>query len=139
MLLATLLWVAGCGSPAASGPPTVNTDSSKFATHAEKVALVEKYVSFRRSYESLDFTINFLNGGGTSPSEWDIRLIAVVPEAEISQWTAGFTAGGSGGEWIKTVPTSLDLTGVTEWHTAASRTVGIDRGKRIVVYRNVAN
>jgi hypothetical protein len=37
------------------------------------------------------------------------------------------------------VPTSLDLSGMTEWHVDARRTVGIVRARRIVIYRNVTH
>jgi hypothetical protein len=137
-LLTVGLVLASCDD---SGPKSTKTDSSKFATLAERQAFVERYVTFRRTYESLDFWIFFANGGGLGPSEWDTRLVAVVPAEQLAQWTVGLSpaAAPPDRQWLADVPTSLDLSGMTEWHVDARRTVGIDRARRIVVYRNAAN
>lgn len=77
LILAVVL-VAGCGR---GGPPTTRTNSSAYSTVQERASFLHQYVTFRRTYETLDFDIVYLNNGGMlpAPSEWDIRLIATVP------------------------------------------------------------
>jgi len=150
MLLVCLLPMAGCANLGAkpTGPATTDTTSAAYSTLQERIEFLQRYVSFRRNYESLDFAIRFRNGGDgglPSPSEWDIRLVAVVPESEIAAWIpAGATASKEKPDvdWLKTVPTSLDLSGVDEWYVDAryvdnQQTVAVDRARRIVVYRNL--
>ena len=38
----------------------------KFPTLAERVAFLQQYVTFRRTYETLDFDIMYQNNGGGS-------------------------------------------------------------------------
>ncbi len=136
-LLAALLLLVGCEP---DGPPTTATTSAKFATVAERVRFLGKYVSFRRTYETLDFSIMYRNNGGglvPGPSDWNIALVATVPAAELEAWIpAGVTASSNpDARWLKAIPTSLDLSGVGEWYLDGQRVVGLDRAKRIVAYR----
>src|SRR5262245_20723915 len=139
VILTVALIISGCNS---SGPASTQTNSSVFPTVAERAQFLHQYVKFRRTYETLDFDISFLNGGGTppGPSEWDIRIIATVLAFEMQYWgPAGVTAStarDNGG--CRSVQTTLDLSGVSEWYVDGSRVVGIDRARRIVVYRNSA-
>jgi hypothetical protein len=110
-------------------------------TVAERVALLEKYVTFRRGYESLDFAIRYQNNGGgmvPGPSEWDIRVVAVVPASEMGAWIPAGVAARSDVDaaWVKEVPTGVDVSGVREWYVTGGVVVGVDRSKRVVVYRN---
>lgn len=136
VILAVALLLAGC-TP--GGPATTRTNSSSFATVAERARFLHEYVSFRRTYESLDFDIMYQNNGGMvpGPSDWDVRLVATVPAAELQAWVpAGVSAASAPDtDWLAAVPTALDLSGVSEWYVDGSRVVGIDRTKRIVVYR----
>jgi hypothetical protein len=136
LLLALLL--AGCGS---SGPATTQTASSEFATLPEKTKFLERYVKFRRTYEALDFQIKHINGGGLAPSEWDLRLVAKVPASELPAWVPPGVAQSSTADrsWLATVPTSLDLSGFTEWYVENHRMIGIDRKQSLVACRNWAN
>ncbi len=116
------------------------TDSHTFPTLAEKKAFLERYVSFRRTYEDLDYLIAFRDGGDggvPGPSEWDIRLIATVPASEIDGWTSGLTvttAPDTG--WLSQIGDApSDLTPF-EWRGDSQRLVGIDRVRRVVIYRN---
>ena len=38
--------------------------------------------------------------------------------------------------WLKSVPTALDPSGVSEWYVENDRIIGLDRARRIVVYRS---
>lgn len=123
------------------GPASTRTNSAAFDSLAQKVAYLEQYVSFRRTYESLDFDLFVANHSGglvPGPSNWDIRLVATVPQAEIDGWVPepGQTPEVVPDlDWLATIPTKLDLSGVDEWYHGGGRTVGLDRDSRIVVYR----
>lgn len=130
----------GCDS---SGPTTTKTTSAALPTVAERVAFVQRYVTFRRTYETLDFDVAYQdNSGGLvpGPSDWDVRIVATVPAAELSAWVPTGTSLGPSPQdlgWLRSVPTPLDLSGVNEWYVVGGRSVGLDRGRRIVAYRSV--
>jgi hypothetical protein len=129
-----LLLVAGCGS---SGPSSTQTSSTPAQTLAEKIAFLERYATFRRTYEALDYRVDYRNGGGMGPTEWDIRLVAKVPASQLSAWIpSGAKPSHPDQDWLKSVPNSGDLTGFTEWYTEAGRTIGIDRKQNLVAYRS---
>ena len=139
-LLASVVMLAGCGK---SDPDSTNCTSAGFPTLRERIDFLQHYVKFRRTYESLDFAIQYSNNGGgmvPGPSDWDVRLVAVVPAAEMAAWVpAGAPVPSLDGDWLKSVPTSLDLSGVKEWYVNGGRTVGLDRTRGIVVYRDEAH
>lgn len=125
------------------GPPSTDTSSDSFGTLAERVNFLHRYVSFRRTYESLDYRIKFFNGGSglvPGPSYGDIKLVATVPASELDAWVPPSTrpstqpTASADREWLESVPTKLDLSGVDEWYQDGRRTVGLDRTRRIVVY-----
>jgi hypothetical protein len=136
-ILALTVVFVGCKP---SGPATTKTTSAAYATVAERTKYLNGYVSFRRTYETLDFDIMYQNNGGgrvPGPSDWDIRLIATVPASELQAWIPTNRKASMAPDlaWLKSVPTPLDLAGVGEWYVDSKRMVGIDRAKRIVVYR----
>lgn len=141
LLLTLSLLLPSCGQSPPSGPPTTNTTSSTLPTLAQRTNFLNRYVTFRRNYDTLDFNIAFLNNSrGTlpGPTEYDIRLIATVPESELQSWVpAGITATSTALDtsWLKSVPTTLNLTGVTEWYITPGKQVGLDRANKTVVYR----
>ncbi len=108
----------------------------------EKTSFLHQYVAFQRSYTTLDFDISYNNNGVgrvPGPSDWDIRLVATVPEAELQQWIPTDISPSEQTQpplWVKTVPTSLDLSTITEWY---GEDLGIDRQRCIVVYHNWSN
>jgi hypothetical protein len=135
-LLVALL--AGCGG--SGGPATTRTSSASLPTLAERVEFLQRYVTFRRSYRELGFQIVYFNGGGDwvpGPSEWDIRLMAVVPPEELASWVpAGATAVSAADRaWLDVVPGAEQAAGITEWYSGPGSVVGIDRAKSIVAYR----
>ena len=140
-LLSVTALVVGCTGPASpSGPPSTQTSSSALATRAEKVAFLQKYVTFRRTYVKLDYQIRYHNNSGGAvpgPSDWDIRIVAQVPAAELVLWTSGLTAAGSADTgWLADVSTTIDYSGVSSWFQSGSIVVGVDEQKSVVVYRN---
>jgi hypothetical protein len=140
IFLALLALLPGCKP---SGPASTRTTSAKFQTLAERTAFLSQYVAFRRTYETLDFDVFYQdNGGGggvPGPSDWDIRLVATVPAAEVAAWIpAGVkraTTPPTDTAWLKSVPTTVDPSGINEWYVDGPRTIGLDRGRRIVAYR----
>lgn len=122
-----------------NGPPSTQTDSSEFATVAERVAFLDQYVSFRRTYETLDFDIAYHNNraGVPGPSDWDVRLVATVPASDLNDWVPDgvVPADTADAAWLRAVPTALDTSGLDEWYVDGGRTIGLDRHRRIVAYR----
>jgi hypothetical protein len=145
LLLTLSLLLPSCGQSRPAGPPTTNTTSTALPTLAQRTTFLNQYVTFRRGYQTLDFNIAFLNNnGGTppGPTEYDIRLIATVPESELQSWIpSGVTASPTPPDtsWLKTVPTTLNLSGVTEWYITPGKGIGLDRANKIVVYRAFAH
>jgi hypothetical protein len=136
-ILALTVFLVGCKP---SGPTSTKTTSAAYATVAERTKFLNEYVTFRRTYETLDFDVMYQNTGGgmvPGPSDWDVRLIATVPASELQAWVPTGVSASTAPDitWLKSVPTALDLSGVSEWYIDGSRVVGIDRAKRIVVYR----
>ncbi|HMN42881.1 MAG TPA: hypothetical protein PKE29_18725 [Phycisphaerales bacterium] len=136
-VMLVMVWMSGCKP---SGPTSTKTTSSGMATISQRVNFLHEYVTFRRTYETLDFDIAYHNNGGgmvPGPSDWDLRLVATVPADEMPAWIPPGVSQTSAPDvaWLKSVPTALDLSGVSEWYVDGNRLVGLDRGNRIVVYR----
>ncbi len=133
------LLLAGCGK---NQSKTTETESSRFSSLEEKQGFLEKYVTFRRNYDDLDFWISFRDGGDgrvPAPTEWDVRIVAQVPTEELESWIEGLNEAEKGDqEWLDLVPQApADLEGFS-WYKEGQRIVGLNREKRIVVYRNFA-
>ena len=134
-----LLVVTGCGP---SGPTTTDTSSESLPTLAERVEFLQRYVTFHRTYRELDFRIEYRDnsrGLVPGPSDWDIRLVAVVPPEELAAWVPPgvepvrpTTAETS---WLADVPGAERSAGITEWYGESGRMVGIDRARSVVAYR----
>lgn len=131
-----LLMLGGC-KPA--GPATTHTASSAFSSVVERVTFLNHYVTFRRTYETLDFDVMFQNNGGgmtPAPSDFDVRLVATVPASEIASWIPqGSVSSEQKKDWLNSVPTQVDLASLNEWYGDGHRIVGVDRSHRIVAYR----
>jgi hypothetical protein len=130
--------LAGCGG--SRGPASTDTSSASFATVAERVEFLQRYVTFRRGYRELDFHIVYRNGGGGAvpgPSEWDVSIVAVVPHGELASWVrAGVTALASADRaWLAVVPGGERAARITEWYVGPGSVVGIDRVGSVVAYR----
>ncbi len=60
LLLIVSLVIMGCEEAV---PITTDTLSSEFSSLAGKVSFLEEYVTFRRTYNSLDYSVTYYNGG----------------------------------------------------------------------------
>lgn len=141
LIILLLLPLLGCKP---DEPITTNTNSSAYATLSERIAFLHQYVTFRRTYETLDFDIMYQNnGGGLIPgsSDWDIRLIATVPESEFQSWVPRVVKSSAlhNTAWLTSIPTTINLSGVKEWYVDGGRVVGLNRKDRIIVYRTYSH
>ncbi len=137
-IISCLLIIFACGE---SGPPSTRKASSSFATTEEKVAYLHQYVPFKRTYTDVDFLVWYQNNSGgmvPGPSDWDIRVIAIVPIDELSKWIVGYTKVDKSYDlaWVKEISTSINYSDSFEWYQSGRIIVGIDRLKSIIVYRN---
>jgi hypothetical protein len=133
-----LILMAGCGSR--SGPATTDTSSESIAELSDRIEFLHRYLTFRRNYRELDFHIVYQNNGGgmvPGPSEWDIRLVAVVPHEELELWIpSGVKPIRSiQNEWLAEVPNANRASGVAEWYVDGLMEVGINRVNSVVAYR----
>ena len=131
------IFAIACGGPKSK---TTKSDSRTFTSLADKKEFVERYVKFKRSYETLDFLIDFRDGGDgglPSPTEWNIRLVATVPTQEIDDWIKDLPiAKEAETDWVSDIDNAPADLNAFEWHLDKNRTVGIDRVRRIVLYCN---
>lgn len=138
-LLIAFMW-SGCSNEVL-GPTSVDETSVARTGLADRIQFLENYVTFRRQYEKLDYDIMYQNNGGgmvPGPSDWDIRLIALVPESEIQAWVpAGIEKIDTPSPaWLKDLPGTIERDGITEWYHNSGTVVGVDRERSIVAYRN---
>ena len=137
VLILTLL-VASCGKG-----KTTDTVSSKFTTLVEKREFLERYMKFRRSYDDLHFHISFIDGDSgmvPGPTEWNLRVLAVVPEGQIDQWIDGLSAAPDPElNWISDLPKVPSDLSRYKWYEGDRVIVGIDRESRTVLYWNHAS
>jgi len=91
-----LVSLAACGIPSAGGKTsaslTTDTRSTQFATDAEKIAFVHRYITLYSAVEATEFHIIYHdNAGGAvpGPSDWDMRVALKVAPADILAWTSG--------------------------------------------------
>ena len=136
--LALVLVLTGCGKG-----KTTDTVSSTFTTLTEKQEFLERYVKFRRSYDDLHFDLSYIDGGSgmvPGPTEWDVRVFAIVPVGEIDQWVDGFSITLDPElDWVSGIPTAPADVSSYEWYEGDRVIVGIDRERRSVLYWNHAN
>lgn len=137
LVLVMLLPTMACGES-----KSTDTSSAAFKTVAEKQAFLERYLKVRRTYEKVEFHIDYKDGGDgllPSPTDWDIRIVATVPADEMDAWTAGLKPGKQpDAKWLAKVPNAPKELGSMEWFMDRTRLVGIDRKNRMIVYRNLS-
>jgi hypothetical protein len=91
-----LVALAACGRSGARGETsaslTTDTRSAQFATDAEKIAFLGRYITLYSAIEATEFHIVYHdNSGGAvpGPSDWDVRVALKVAPADASAWTSG--------------------------------------------------
>lgn len=141
IFLALLLPVlSSCGGKVSK---TTDGDSRRFPTLSEKQAFLERYVSFRRRYDELDFAIRYIDGGDgmvPGPTEWDVRILAKVPMESLDEWASGMVSTQIPDvSWVSSIPNAPIEMASFEWYSGEGRIVGISRGNRLVLYRSRGN
>jgi len=146
------LLVCGCkkGPSTSQDDKTTHQTSASMTALSEKQAFVERYVTFRRQYTSLDFKIDYQDDTssrvpGPSSTSCDIRLYARVPDAKINEWTAGMPAPKAEAPtpselaWVNEIPNAPKSIAAFTWYTERDKTVGVAKDEvlyRVVCARN---
>jgi hypothetical protein len=162
LLLGLLLFVffvfVACKKDNASPPSkgkTTHSTSAGVASLKDKQAFVEKYVTFRRSYSSLEYKIDFEDdtsmAPGPSSTACDVRLYAHVPGGEMNDWITGLEPTQPQDlTWTREIPNApASSSQAFTWYAAppssfgGSKVVGFSPGKgtaeifyRLVCARN---
>ena len=142
-----LILLSSCSSnlktsrPQNLGPPTVSQLSTERSTLEERIAFIEQYVTFRRSYLDLEYDVFYQNNGGglvSGPSDWDIRILAVVPSGDVDDWISPQAQQIERNlpEWLDRMPGTIATRGINEWYADGSSVIGIDRAAAIILYWN---
>lgn len=89
-----LSWLlAACGGAATAPQPDKSTDtqSSAFATDAEKTAFLQQYLKLPTPVEATEFHVVYHDNsqGIPGPSDWDIRAALKVAPSDLPRWTDG--------------------------------------------------
>lgn len=145
LLLAAL--TIGClpdgGSPPAQGPETVVETSDSRVSLEDKITFLEQYVSFERTYEQLEYDVVYFNNSGfpPGPSDWSIKVLAVVPTDELDSWVLPDAQGKEvpSPTIFSSIPGDINTQEITEWFVDSQRIVGIDRANSIVFYWNTTD
>ncbi|MEM8778675.1 MAG: hypothetical protein AAGF26_07365 [Cyanobacteria bacterium P01_G01_bin.49] len=124
-----------------SRPKTVSETSSNRSKLQDRITFIEQYVTFTRTYLKLEYSVVYHNnsvGVVPGPSDWDIRILAVVPASKIDQWipTGALRTDQEQPKWLTTIPGSLSTNKITEWYIKGNSVIGIDRKTSTVAYRN---
>src|SRR5262245_61760291 len=140
---AFLLTAALVGCSGQTRPASTDTSSDSLPSLEARVEFLQRYVTFRRGYNDLGFRVLYQNNGGglvPGPTEWDIRLVAAVPPAELDEWVpAGVVAVPSTDtRWLAGVPGAERAAEIAEWYVGSGLVVGIDRERSVVAYRRWA-
>lgn len=138
LLLIALMILGGCTS---SGPPSGSETSAERPELSDRIDFIEQYVTFDRSYERLEYDVTFHNNGGRSlpgPSDWNIKLLAIVPNNEVADWIPenATRSEEEPPEWVSAMANDISVVGITEWHRVWGVEVGIDRATSTIAYRN---
>jgi hypothetical protein len=147
LLFVLVMLLISCvgGTPAqrvaGDGPPSAQEDSRRRSKLQDRVAFIEQYLTFRRTYLQLEYDVFYQNNGignVPGPSDWSIMMVAVVPPADLPKWIpAGIQKRNHPPPaWVKIVPGNIVTRGVTEWYSSGSVEVGVDRKTATVVYRS---
>jgi hypothetical protein len=137
---------------------TAHVSSRTQPNVAAKQQLLERYVTFRRTYLTLDYQIDFDDDTsfvpGPSTTRCDVRVHATIPTAEAPQWIAGLEPDAAPPtaarpSWIAAIPNApVSVSGFTwyrdkpspsslDGNSDAGRRVGLSPDHAEVLYRLV--
>ena len=84
------LFLGACGSSSAN--LTTDTRSSAFATDAEKITFLRRYLHLKTPIQATEFHIVYHDnsgGGVPGPSDYDLRVALLIDQPNLDAWTAG--------------------------------------------------
>lgn len=130
----------GC-SNVPSSPLSVQETSAARHKLGDRIKFIENYVTFKRNYNKLEYDITYQNNSGgivPGPSDWDIKLLAVVPASEIAEWipTNATRVNAQPPNWLIQMPGSIPVTGMTEWYRTGNSEIGVDRATSAIAFRS---
>jgi hypothetical protein len=141
LFLLTTVALCGCSTSPWSGPKSVKETSAVRALLSDRIEFIENYVNFRRSYDKLEYVVLYQNNGSgmvPGPSDWDIKILAVVPANEVAEWIPAKATRSQRQppSWLKTMSGNIPVTSITEWYQTGSSVTGVDRATSTIAYRN---
>lgn len=133
--------LTSCLSTVQSGPQSISETSAARPTLQDRINFIEQYVTFKRNYLKLEYEVQYHNNSGgivPGPSDWDIRILAVVPPSEIAAWLPPNQSRISKQPpaWLTVMPNTIPIAKVTEWYATGHTEVGVDRNTSTIAYRN---
>lgn len=122
-------FVAANSSPNRS----TNTHSKQFATDAEKISFLKRYLVLPSAIEAAEFHVVFYDnsgGGVPGPSDWDIQAVLKVVPKHLSAWTQNLqvTAQKQDLTW------GYRLAQQRDWKLSATPKVYTAAGKIVAVF-----
>lgn len=140
--LLILMLLTGC-VPTSSVPSSVAEISSSRTLLADRVQFIERYVTFQRQYDALEYDVTYINnshGMVPGPSDWDIRIVAQVPKGDLPLWIPADIERHDDPppSWVMGLPGALPTNGVTEWYRRSGLEIGVDRHSSIIAYRSTS-
>ena len=141
LIVLFIVVLCGCSLTAPSAPPSVNETSAARPQLSDRVKFIENYVTFRRSYDQLEYEIIYHNNAGSmvpGPSDWDIKILAIVPAKEIDDWIPADATrfDEPPPQWVKKLSGNIPVNGLTQWYRIGSLEIGVDRAQSTIAYRN---
>lgn len=148
------LALATLGTGCARREKTTHTTSAAVSGLAEKKAFLERFVTFRRHYEALDYKIDFDDettlAPGPNTTACDVRIYAKIPSEEAFQWIDGLEADPVAPTaerlaWTNDVPSAPKSTEGYAWYRdkpgpskgEEGKMVGLSKDRSEVLYRLV--
>ena len=70
------------------------------------------------------------------PSDWDIRIVAKVPENELPKSIPGYAKTNTNPDfsWANEIATTIDFSGDFEWFQSGNAFVGVNKSKSVILY-----
>jgi hypothetical protein len=115
-VIALLAPLTACDMAGARGATTASlttdTSSAQFATDAEKIAFLRRYVTLYSAVETTEFHIVYhdnASGRIAGPSDWDMRVALKIAPADAPAWTSDLQEVSPAGidlSWATDLPLS---------------------------------
>ena len=117
---------------------TTQTHSSRFNSKQEKIEFLQKYLRIPSTYTELEYDINYQDnstGLVPGPSDWDIKLKATIPKADLQHWIKGCTMIAPPKIDWPTLPFQVSD---YEWYAKTGVLLGVKADKNEIIYQNTS-